>query len=83
MAVTARVGRFFANALAAKHRRAASTHDKGAARHMQSAAYWGSNGVPERAVHEVRNAMLLRQLARLERDRARLEEVIAERATAA
>ena len=83
MAVTERVSRFFANALAAKHRRAASTHDKSAARHMDTAAYWGSNGVPERAVHEVRNAMLLRQLARLERDRARLEELIADRAATA
>jgi hypothetical protein len=80
MALTKLASRFIASALAAKHRRAASTHDRSAQRHMETAAYWGNHGVPERAVHEARNAMLLRQLARLERDRAQLEELTAERA---
>lgn len=83
MGLTARIGHFFANTLAAKHRRAARTHEQAAEKHMATAAHWGTSGVPERAVHEVRHAMLERQLARLERDRARLEEVISQRAVAA
>ena len=47
---------------------------------MEAAIYWGMKGEHERAAHEVRNAMLERQLAMLERDRARIDELAAERA---
>ena len=63
---------FFANGVAAKHRGAANRHVKDAERHMGRASHWRDSGDHQLAVLEVREAMLRRQLARVELDRAQL-----------
>jgi hypothetical protein len=62
------------NQLAAKHRRAANARGRVAKRLMEAAAYWSERGERERAILEVRAAILEQQLAQLERDRAELAE---------
>ena len=54
--------------------RDACAHDEAADRHMQAAVLWRDLGQPQQAILEVKCAMAERQLAQLERDRAKLEE---------
>jgi hypothetical protein len=74
MSVTARAAGLLARTFAAKHRRAAATLDRVADRQMDTAILWRETGEPVRAIHAVREAILHRQLAQLERERAQLEE---------
>ena len=60
-----------ANSVGAKHRRAAHWHLKDADRHMDHAIQWRERGDHQLAVIEVREAMLKRQLAQVELDRAK------------
>ena len=73
MDFAARVTSLLANRVAAKHRRAAWTLEKVAERHMDTATYMRDTGDAQRAVLEVRSAILNRQFAQLQRDRAQLE----------
>ena len=68
-----------ARGVAAKHRRAARGHEKVAQRMMERAVHLAEDGAPERAMHEVREAMLERQFAHLDCERARFEERASER----
>jgi hypothetical protein len=57
----------------AKHERAAAAHHAAADEHDRVAAAWSDRGDTERAGLEFRNALLERQLALPELDRAELE----------
>ena len=50
--------------------RDALAHDEAADRHMEAAVHWRDQGQAQRAVLEVKNAMLERQLAQLAQDKA-------------
>ena len=57
-----------------RHHRAADSHEAAAVRHEQALAFWTVRGDDERADLERRNVVIERDAARLERDRAVLEE---------
>ena len=59
--------------LAAEHRRAAAAHAEAANRHDHAAAHFLAQGDVDRASRELLNAMIERQLAEDERERAALE----------
>lgn len=54
------------------HEKAARAHTEAAARHEQAAKFWADRGDPELAALERRNAVIERDAAELETDRARV-----------
>ena len=59
---------------AADHRKSAEDHDESATRHDRAAADWLARGDAERAGRELLAALIERQLAKDERERAGLED---------
>jgi hypothetical protein len=57
----------------ARHDRAADAHDADTKRHDRAAWYWSAEGDAHKAALAVRDACLDRDLAEVDRDRARLE----------
>ena len=59
--------------LDARHDRAADAHDEDSRRHDQAAWFWSAEGDADRARLAGRDAILDRELADVDRERARLE----------